>query len=290
MMRRVTLISVPFDLDQYEQGQGQAPLALMIAGLPGILQANGVQIVVERRIPPTLEGDDLVTRLGNLGRSVADLVAEACAADTLPIILGGDCFNAVAINAGLRQAKGGQDLGIAWFDAHGDFNTPDISPSGYFPGMPLACICGYGGGSDFDALRAAIGLEQSISTEHVIMMGIRDLDAAEKELLDSTPISYLNPAEVRDGRTAVAAGYHFSDVEQVYLHLDMDVLDPEISSGVGYPTPGGLSVAEVLQSVAEVRQHASLMAVALTGVNPAKDVDGKTARAALDLLGAILRD
>lgn len=283
-MKRVSLISVPFDQDEYEVGMGQAPLALMIAGLPGMLQGHGVQIASEKRLGPPLAGDDLQSRLGYLGGMLAEQVAAAVEAGTLPVILGGDCMNAIGTAAGLRQALP-SDFGIAWFDAHGDFNTPDTTLSGYLPGMPLACTCGYG----LEDLRGMAGLARPVALEQVIMLGVRDLDAPEKELLDSTPISYLNPDEVKAGRTAVAAGYHFAELEKVYLHIDIDVLDPAIAPGVNYVTSGGLTIAEVLDAVGEIRQHAELAAVTLTAVNPPKDEGGRTALAAIDLLVEILR-
>lgn len=275
---------MPFDLDNYDQGVGKAPAALIQAGLVPCLAARGVKVVSQETISPELSGGGQLTRLGRLGKQVADLTAAARASDTLPVILGGDCLNAVAVCAGLQTAAVDQALGIAWFDAHGDFNTPDTTLSGYLGGMPLACLCGYG----LEELRASAGLEHPVEVNHVIMLGVRDLDPAEKELLESTPISCLNPAQVAAGRTQVAAGYHFQEVDGAYLHFDLDALDPGTAPGVDYPAPGGLSLEAAVSASKMVRAAAPLAGVTLSAFNPAKDRDDKTIESAIHVLAGIL--
>jgi arginase len=280
----VSLISVPYDQDIYYQSMGLGPEALLAAGLVARLEEVGLRVVNSVEASLDLGEGDRIARLGRLGATVAGHVADACVVGTLPIILGGDCMNSIGMVAGLRKGMAGKKLGVAWYDAHGDFNTPETTLSGYLPGMPLACICGLG----LDELRQAIGLEEPIDTNHVVMFGIRDLDDPEKELLDSTPISYLNPEEVKAGRSAVAIEYHLGKLDGVYLHLDIDAIDPREAPGVDYRTPGGISVQEVIEVGREVKVAAPIAAVVLAAVNPPKDKDGKTVKAGIRLLVGIL--
>lgn len=254
------------------------------AGLVSRLAERGVKVVSQQEVSPQLGTGDRLTLLGRLGKQVAVLTAAAHANHTVPVTLGGDCLNAIAACAGLRAALGDQALGIAWFDAHGDFNTPATTLSGYLGGMPLACICGYG----LEELRAAVGLERPVDENQVIMLGVRDLDPAEKELLDSTPISYLNPAQVAAGRTQVAAGYHFQEVDGVYLHFDLDALDPAAAPGVDYPAPGGLPIEAAISAAKMVREASPLVGMTLSAFNPAADQGGKTVESAIQALEGIL--
>ncbi len=280
----ITLISVGYSQDEYEVGMGLGPAALMEAGLAGRLKQRGVRVAAEVSAPVDLGAGERMERLGRLGEAVAGLVREAVERDTLPVVLGGDCLNGVSVAAGLRHVWGEREFGVAWFDAHGDFNTEETTLSGYLPGMPLAAVCGRG----LAWLREAVGLNRPVDENQVVMLGVRDLDPPEKDLLDSTPISYLSPDEVRSGRTAVAAGHHFKDVEGVYLHIDIDALDPEIAPGVNYLTPGGLSFENTLSACRAVLEAAPLAALTLAAVNPPKDVEGKTVEMGVRLLVEIL--
>ncbi|MDH5506649.1 MAG: arginase family protein [Anaerolineae bacterium] len=280
----ITLISVPFSQDAYGVDVGKAPEALRSAGLVARLGAAGIGLKAEIHISQDLGTGSQLERLARLGVVLAERVAEAYAAGSVPLVLGGDCLNAVGVGAGLQRAMDGAALGAAWFDAHGDFNTPEISLSGFLPGMPLACMCGYG----LEDYRREVGLDRALDEGQVIMLGVRDLDPAEHILLDSTPISYLSPAEVQAGRTAVAAAYHFREVDGVYLHLDIDVLDPKEAPGVNFPTPGGITLEAAIAAGRVVRENAPLAGLCLTAFDPDEDVDGRTAEAAIRLLVGIL--
>ncbi|MBL8055041.1 MAG: arginase family protein, partial [Anaerolineales bacterium] len=184
---QLTLIPSPFSLDQLRVGMGRAPEALLAAGLADRLRAGGHTVRVAERATELGAGDRL-TRIGRHLAGLAQAVAEAAQAGALPVVLGGDCLAAIGVVAGLRRAPAGE-LGITWFDAHGDFNTPATTISGYLGGMPLACCCGRG----LDELRAAAGLTQPVAEAHVALLGVRDLDPAEAALLDSTPVQRFPP-------------------------------------------------------------------------------------------------
>jgi len=280
---KVSLISVPYDQVELGRGVGLAPSIVFQAGLLARLQAVGIETVLQTALQGEIPPGDPASRFGVLAGRVAQQVAQACREGALPVILGGDCMAGVGAAAGLQRAFGAKPFGIAWMDAHGDFNTPEISLSGFIPGMPLACICGHG----LDALRTAAALTP-VDPAAVIMLGVRDLDPAEKDLLDSTPISYLDPAEVQAGRTQTAAGYHFQNVERVYLHLDIDALDPAFAPGVDFPSQDGITPEDAVTAGRAVQQAAPLAALSVTAFNPEKDVDGKMAALVVELIAEIL--
>lgn len=280
----VTLISVPYDQDQYAEGMGLAPAALLEAGLVEMLEAGGVTVKEQKTVPEDLGEGERLDRLARLGSAIAEMVSEARNDETIPVILGGDCLNAVGVSAGLRRAQGEREFGVAWFDAHGDFNTETTTLSGYLPGMPLACVCGRA----LAALRREVGLTRLVVERHVLMLGVRDLDPPEKRLLESTPVVYLNPKQVHAGETSASVQVQLEGVSGAYLHLDVDVVDPEEMPGVNFPVPGGLSIVETLAAAQTVLDTAPLAALAITAVNPPKDKDGRSVRAAVNLLSEIL--
>ncbi|MBI4769355.1 MAG: arginase family protein [Chloroflexi bacterium] len=284
----VALIPVPFAQDEYNVGVGRAPAAFEAAGLLERLREREIRVRAEASPPGEPGGGGRVERLGRLGLGVADLVAGARARGALPVVLGGDCINAIGVVAGLRRALSGNagqaDFGVAWFDAHGDFNTPETTLSGYLGGMPLAASCGHG----LEKLREMVGLFQPASEEHVLMLGVRGLDPPEEALLDSTPITYLSPSEVRAGKAPVAAAHHFAGVGGIYLHFDIDALDTAEAPGVHYPAPGGLSSTEALAAARDVLRRAALLALTLSAPDPQLDPQGKSVSTAIKLLVEIL--
>ena len=182
--------------------------------------------------------------------------------------------------AGLGRADA---TAIAWIDAHGDFNTPAISISGYLGGMPLACAVGRG----LDDMRAACNLAP-VDERHVAILGARDLDPLEAQALRDSQVTVLSSAALMEGPAALAeANAALADAAQLYLHIDIDVLDQSVAPGVDFPTSGGLAVAQLAEIARAAAGLGTLAAVSLTAVNPAKNPDGRTARAALDVLAAV---
>lgn len=282
---KITLVEIPYDQDKYMQGVGLAPRALLAENLRGSLKNIGVDIIDEVEIVNSIDEGDQINFLGNLGRKISNSVIQAHTNKSLPVILGGDCLNAIGVTAGLQHVFGESGFGIAWADAHGDFNTPDTTLSGFLPGMALASLCGFG----LPELREQAGLLTPMDIGHVIMLGTRDLDPVEMELLKSTPISYLNPAEVAAGSTRVAAGYHFQDLEGIYLHIDMDVIDPSEAPGVDFKVDGGISEEVLLNAIKDIQAVSPLLAVSLSSINPLLDKDGITVQAGIRLLTEILK-
>ncbi|HEX9438513.1 MAG TPA: arginase family protein, partial [Roseiflexaceae bacterium] len=170
-------------------------------------------------------------------------------------------------------------------DAHGDFNTPEISLSGYLGGMPLACAVGRG----LDDLRARSKLAAPVDERNVALIGARDLDPLEERALAASSVMLVR-ANAFDGDTADLdrAIHNLGELSQVYLHVDIDVLDPVEAPGVNFPAAGGLRVAQLQEAVRKVVALGNIRAFALTAVDPEKDIDGRTVSAALDVIEAAI--
>lgn len=268
----LNLIPSPFALDKHRVSVGRAPETLLAAGLVDQLHSDGHTVnVVERDL--NLGGGTVLQRIGRNDAILAEAVAAAHRNNSLPVILGGDCLVSIGVVTGLRRALD-SDFGIAWFDAHGDFNTPDTTISGYLGGMPLACACGRG----LEILRESAGLDRPVNESNVVMLGIRDLDPPERALLDTTPVRIFSPVETP---TFVA------DDRPTHLHFDIDVMDPSLAPGVNYLSPNGLSLEAALDAARKVRPH--LAAFSLTAVDPERDRNGKTVQIAIELIRRMIK-
>ncbi|MFT4230619.1 MAG: arginase family protein [Microbacterium sp.] len=202
------------------------------------------------------------------------LISDAIGGGTEPVIVvGGDCSVSVApIGAAARRHPG---LAVVWIDAHGDLNTPASSPSGAFHGMPLRAVVGEG--------HAELALEPGLVTpDRVVHAGGRDLDAAEAQFLRESGIRVVS-AEDLARPDALAEAVRATGAEHVYIHVDLDVLDPAAITGVSYPVPFGPSAAELVAAIKAVRAEAALVGATVAEFAPASPA------AAVDDLGTILR-
>ena len=278
----VTIIGVPYALDQPYTGMGKAPDALLDAGLVQRLEALNCTTILAEMVDIAPSEEPHEERLGHLLARLGYEVARARAAGFFPLVLGGDCLTSLGTLAGLLDPAA---TGIAWFDAHGDFNTPEISLSGYLGGMPLACAVGRG----LDDLRARSKLAAPVDERNVALIGARDLDPLEERALAASSVMLVR-ANAFDGDTADLdrAIHNLGELSQVYLHVDIDVLDPVEAPGVNFPAAGGLRVAQLQEAVRKVVALGNIRAFALTAVDPEKDIDGRTVSAALDVIEAAI--
>ncbi|MBI5348493.1 MAG: arginase family protein, partial [Chloroflexi bacterium] len=269
-MQSVVLLSVPFNQDKHLSGMGNAPQALFDAGLLERLAAIGVHVEYTEEVENNLGEGEMLTRLGRLQNIVCDDVYDALKKNLFPLILGGDCCNALGMWGGLthalargwnpksptsdnvlpaRSARGAsQDvesykIGVVWFDAHGDWNTEETSLSHYIGGMPYAAICGYGN----KKLRDDVGITHAAQTDHCVLIGARDLDKPEEALMKTTHLTVLPPDQAR--RDLSAAKKVLERVDAFYLHFDIDALDLTEAPGVNYPAPNGLTSDEAIRMV-----------------------------------------
>jgi len=222
---------------------------------------------------PTEAGDAQGTgvhRLSALMRMRERIESAVAAGDGPAVVVGGDC----GVALGAVSAVAGDDLAVVWIDAHADLNTPASSPSGAFHGMVLRAITG-----DGEALHR---LEPGIAPSRLVLAGTRSLDAEEQRFLDEHAVPVISPAELSDPDhlvDAVAA----TGASRVYVHVDLDVLDPAEMTGVALPEPFGAHTADVVASIRRLRERFPLAGATLTEFSPSSPA------AAVDDLGTILR-
>ena len=217
---------------------------------------------------PQLPEGDTQTRMSMLHRSLADLAEEAVRSSERPVSIVGDCCATIGTMAGLQRA--GLDPTLLWFDAHGDFNTWETTPSGFLGGMPLAMLVGLGE----QRMPQAVGL-RSVPDEQVILTDARDLDPGEKILVGSSKVHHItNVSDLLE--------FPFSD-QPLYVHFDVDVLDPEEASAMNYPAPGGPSGEELKEVFQHLSASQPIVALSMSSWNPELDTDGSTQRLCMEL-------
>ncbi|WP_305805942.1 arginase [Stenotrophomonas sp. YIM B06876] len=292
---RVSLIGVPTDIGAGHRGARLGPEALRIAGLPEALGARGVDV----RDLGNLDGprnpwsapvagyrhlDEVVT----WNRALMEATYSELCDGRLPIMLGGDhCLGIGSITAVARWCREqGKNLRILWLDAHSDFNTSAVTPSGNLHGMPVACLCGLGP----EPLTHLGGTAPAILPHQVRQIGIRSVDAEEKRLIkqhhvDVYDMRYIDEAGMK--RTMQAALANLDVDTHLHVSFDVDFLDPSIAPGVGTTVPGGPNYREaqlVMEMIADTGRMGSLDIVEL---NPLLDDHNRTAELAVDLVESL---
>jgi arginase len=265
----VDVISVPYRYDRHGEGIGGGPDALRAAGLTGRLHQAGFTVASESAAHlPDDEREDgrTAVNIGKLGARTAELVRASRQAGNGTFVLAGDDTAAIGVVAGLQSAVGaGTPIGIVWLDAHGDFNTPETSYSGILAGMPLAILAGLAG----PLWREAAGLAAPVATDRLVLAGTRDLDEKEAELLRSTDVRVIPAGDVSKGIPLTdAVNWLASRSTLLYLHVDLDVLDPRFIPSASTPAADGLTVDELAQAMRTVLETGRVAALTVTSLNP----------------------
>ncbi len=216
-----------------------------------------------------------------MANALADRVADTVARDHFPLTIGGD--HSLSLGA-LRGATRRRNLGVIWLDAHADFNTHETTPSGNIHGMPLAALCGLG-----EARLVQVGNPgRYLNPRNVVVVGARDLDEGERELLRSAGMNVLAMEQIdRIGMYAAmerAVALASQGTEGIYLSLDLDALDPVYAPGVGTPVAGGLTYREAHLACELVAESGTLKAMDVVEVNPILDEHNRTAQLAVELV------
>lgn len=259
MPKPVALIVAPFHMGLENKAVGAGPNRLLEAGADRVLSYRNRPAEVEHIRLRDAECKDL-DAVVDVGRQIRIAVRQAIEQDMLAVVLAGNCISCLGTLAGLEPA----DTGIVWLDAHPDFHVPETSRSGFLDGMALAAAVGH----CHEDLRNRIGFSRPVPEDKVCLLGTRDVEEGERERLAASALSNDPPQEV----------------EAVYLHIDLDVLNAEESPGVNYREPGGWTLKEATAMVRSVATELPLAAVNLTNYRPDLDPEAKSAWAALELL------
>ena len=226
-----------------------------------------------RRNRPVLPESTTQGRMSAVHRPLADLVAGTLGDGERPIAVTGDCCAAIAVAGGLERA--GIEPVLVWLDAHGDFNTWDTTPSGFLGGMPLAMLVGRGDLTLMDQVTS-----RPFSEDRVVLTDARDLDAGERVLLEGSAVRHLT-----DPRALLT---HPWPDRQLWVHFDVDIVDPTDAPAVLYPAPGGLRAAELDEIFRELAARREIVAVSFSTWSFERDRDGRTREVCLKLLQALL--
>lgn len=278
----VALITVPYFLGRERVGMGWGPERLLEQGASSALREDGHAVDVSLVHADGPFRHELGAAF-EIDRRVAASVREAVAGGRTPLLLLGGCDTALGVLAGL---SGTRPLGVVWFDAHADFNTPETSASGFFGGMALSAASG---GSWRTLTRTIPGFEP-IAEERVVLVGARDVDPGEEVLLSRSSVARVPVDDLRsDGRDAMTAALDALrvGVEDVYVHIDLDVLDPAEGVANEYAAPDGPSSSEIEAAIGLVRERFTIAAAALAAYNPRFDPGRTVAAAGLRFLRAL---
>jgi arginase len=280
---KVSLFPLPYHLACPRIGMGLGPVRYLEEGVDRLLREHGCEVEVET-IEPRGSVQHEINTILSLNTRLAERVRKAIQQRRFPLVLAGNCNSCLGTLAGL----GSTDIGIIWFDAHGDFNTPDTTHTGFFDGMALAIATG----QCWKPLASEIPNFRPIPEIQTLLVGVRDLDPEEKELLERTEVIRVGADRIRRSGlgAALEPALHTlaSRVREIYLHIDIDVLDPSEAPANEYPAPGGLSLAELAQAVGMIAERFLIRAAALTAYNPDYDRENKTLRAGLRLMSVIV--
>ena len=289
---RIDLVTVPYRYDELGEGLGAGPDALLAADLVAELRAAGIKLGDAREAcldPANRDASRTAVNIGRLGAATAELVADARRRGAGALVLAGDDTAAIGVVSGLQLADGaGASIGIVWVDAHGDFNTPETSFSGILAGMPVAILAGLAG----PLWREAAGLAAPVPTDRIVLAGTRELDDKETELLRSTDVRVVPAGELRaDERFAGVIAWLADRCALLYLHVDLDVLDPRFVPSASTPSANGLTIDELVATMGTVLDTGKVAAVAISSLNPGAGARGQrsVASAMKTVTGAIPR-
>jgi arginase len=291
----IALIGAPTDIGAGHRGASMGPEALRVAGLAEALRERGLEVIdagnlvgpVNPWLPPT-EGYRHLAEVVAWNRAVMDAVYGQLRQGRLPILLGGDhCLGVGSITAVARHCReAGKKLRVLWLDAHADFNTSDVTPSGNVHGMPVACLCGVGP----QALTHLGGSAPAMQPSDIRQIGIRSVDQGEKRLvkeygLDIYDMRYIDEIGMKRAMEEALEGVDADT--HVHVSFDVDFLDPAIAPGVGTTVPGGPNYREaqlVMEMIADTGRVGSIDIVEL---NPAFDEHNRTGKLAVDLVESL---
>jgi arginase len=292
--RRIRVIGVPLDMGASRRGVDMGPSAMRVAGLEARLEKLGHQVTdggnIRVEIAETQShGTDSARYLAEIAETctrTAEAVVKTLEEDMTPLVLGGDHSLAAGSISGVAEFyhRQGQKIGVIWIDAHSDINTPETSPSGNVHGMPLAALLGMGP----ESLANICGYAPKISGANTVLVGVRDIDLAERENIRRAGVTHVYTMRDIDERGMRAvmeealraagegtAGYHVS--------LDMDWIDPEDAPGVGTPVRGGATYREAHLAMEILADHGRLLSFEIVEVNPILDEHNRTADLAVEL-------
>jgi arginase len=291
----ISLIGAPTDIGAGSRGASMGPEALRVAGLQPVLESLGLQVTDRGNLAgpanpwlPAVDGYRHLPEVLAWNQLVHDAVLAALRQAELPILLGGDhCLGLGSISAVARHCReAGKKLRVLWLDAHADFNTRELTPSGNLHGMPVACLCGLGP----QALIEIGGQVPAIQPKWLRQIGIRSVDAGEKQLVHQMGLEVFDMRYIDEMGMRQAMELALATIDSnTHLHVsfDVDFLDPAIAPGVATTVPGGPTYREAQLCMEMIADTGRLGSLDVMELNPALDLRNQTAELAVDLLASL---
>ncbi|MGK2899353.1 MAG: arginase [Burkholderiaceae bacterium] len=295
MNHRISLIGAPTDIGAGSRGASMGPEALRVANIGPVLEGLGLDVIDRGNLAgpanpwlPPVDGYRHLDEVVTWSRAVHDAVHAELADGRLPVLLGGDHSLGIgSISAVARHCReAGRKLRVLWLDAHADFNTHTLTPSGNLHGMPVACLCGNGP----QALIEMSGSVPAISPKVIRQIGIRSVDAGERRLvheagLEVFDMRYIDEMGMRHTMELALATLDANT--HLHVSFDVDFLDAAIAPGVGTAVQGGPTYREAQLCMEMIADTGRLASLDLMELNPALDVRNGTAIVAVDLIESL---
>jgi arginase len=273
----VTVIAMPFHNAVPETGMGAGPRRLLEQAR--LAEALGPDTGVDW-IELVDGAEPEIARTFELNSWLATAVARAARNGRFPLVLSGNCNSCLGVTAGVPAT----DLGVVWFDAHADFDTPEDNVSGFLDVMALSTLTG----SCWEALRSSIPGFAPVAERDVILVGARDLHEYQWRRLGASDVRRIATSDLDGSLGALGAALdQLGDGKAIYLHVDLDVLDPSVGRANEYAAKSGLTLDRLLESIAAIRDRREIAAATISAYDPACDDDGRIAAAAVEVARAI---
>ncbi len=294
----ISLIGAPTDIGAGTRGASMGPEAMRVANIVPTLESHGLQVVDRGNLvgpanpwQPPVGGYRHLAEVARWNHTVHEAVYLELKLGRLPILLGGDhCLAIGSISAVARHCReNNKKLRVLWLDAHADFNTSQLTPSGNVHGMPVACLCGFGP----EALTHLAGMPggtPALLAQQIRQIGIRSVDAGEKRFVHEQGLEVFDMRfidEVGMRQTMLQALSGLDDNTHLHVSFDVDFLDPDIAPGVGTTVPGGPTYREAQLCMEMIADSGCLASLDIVELNPALDVRNKTALLAVDLVESL---
>lgn len=291
----IRLIGAPTDVGAGMRGASMGPEAFRVAGLQPTLEARGLRVTDSGNVngpanpwQPPVSGYRHLAEVAAWNEAVHEAVHAALGAGEMPILLGGDhCLAIGSISAIARHCrKNGKTLRVLWLDAHTDFNTDVLTPTGNTHGMPVAVLCGYGPAE----LTGIGGVTPAMQPSAIRQIGIRSVDEGEKQFVRQSGLQIFDMRhidEVGMKRTMEAALAGMDDNTHLHVSFDVDFLDAGFAPGVGTAVKGGPTYREAQLCMEMIADTGRLASLDVMELNPALDVRNGTAEVALELIESL---
>lgn len=293
--RKISLVGVPTDIGAADRGASMGPEALRVAGIADALRARGLEVEDRGNLSgpvnpwqPPHDGYRHLDGVVEWNRLAMQAIAGVLADGRFPIMLGGDhCLGLGSIKAVAEHCrKAGKKLRVLWLDAHTDFNTNDLTPSGNIHGMPVACLCGLGPAPLTDLGTPGPAIEPSVMR----YIGIRSVDEGEKRLVHEHGLTVYDMRHIDEygmRATVEKALEGLDDDTHLHVSFDVDYLDPGIAPGVGTTVAGGPTYREAQLGMEMIHDSGRLGSLDIVEMNPAFDDHNRTANVAVELVESL---